>query len=699
MEAFKLEHNELCVDVVSTRGLSIPRSIIAIDLISSLKIIVLYENMVSTSGSIAGKFIPGEDEEIILNHSAKFSLKSFDIDSIQPIHLYLVQQVDHSNSTMYDPISGFQPVGITNARILIAQAIIDARLALLHPQEYLSVELVPCNSGGVIDTGFCGIIYLKLHASGAVTNIIDLKNGVEVMEMKRKIEISQKFIEKQNFDQYQSLKLWYGECRTKYPYLEDRKLRLISLDECGRHRLVCNFVGSVKPPRYCDGPRFSARMVSLIPFYRGVELIGGNVSSWSSPCTTMMKLQGDVEDHAILLCSLLLGWGMDAYVAYGTIYPPNVNNGNNNSYVDPLDQIHQHHHYWVVTLDGIDSTVDEDEKSTMNHRSQSKEAKTSSRSSQTTSLHQQQHGSSKQSLKPGGYVTFWEPLTGQQYQILISSKNQSCVVIQKRHENQSNSVNNHKQRWKHPFKNIYSLFRHNKYLINIQISPNVSDDLLELTQEVPMASFDIDNKNYWQPFLNFHYDRVKHPGANVPMDQMDHFLSITSANIESRVLSTVNNHILNIEINIEQAIQQIIKQMREAVGLQTTFSDNLAIKLQPALLAYEFDRVVGMSFGNEDFQLSIKNIVSSGECFLAYPTCFSSTHIPTIINTLHKTDAFRDVVLVKSGGGSSGMNSGLASYSNVGIAKLTNHAVRIKVVPYSDSICAVWIMIGVCYLK
>ena len=106
-----------------------------------------------------------------------------------------------------------------------------------------------------------------------------------------------------------------------------------------------------------------------------------------------------------------------------------------------------------------------------------------------------------------------------------------------------------------------------------------------------------------------------------------------------------------------------------------------------------------MSFGNEDFQLSIKNTVSSGECFLAYPTCFSSTHIPTIINTLQKTDAFRDVVLVKSGGGSSGMNSGLASYSNVGIAKLTNHAVRIKVVPYSDSICAVWIMIGVCYLK
>lgn len=56
-----------------------------------------------------------------------------------------------------------------------------------------------------------------------------------------------------------------------------------------------------------DGPRFAARIVSLIPFYRGVELIGGNLSAWNASFSTMVKLQGDIEDHAILLCSMLLG--------------------------------------------------------------------------------------------------------------------------------------------------------------------------------------------------------------------------------------------------------------------------------------------------------------------------------------------------------------------------------------------------------
>jgi len=61
-------------------------------------------------------------------------------------------------------------------------------------------------------------------------------------------------------------------------------------------------------------------MVSLIPFHRESSLSGGRVGRWKSTFATLSTLHGDVEEHATLLCSLLLGWGLNAYVALGTIH-------------------------------------------------------------------------------------------------------------------------------------------------------------------------------------------------------------------------------------------------------------------------------------------------------------------------------------------------------------------------------------------
>ena len=70
------------------------------------------------------------------------------------------------------------------------------------------------------------------------------------------------------------------------------------------------------------------------------------------------------------------------------------------------------------------------------------------------------------------------------------------------------------------------------------------------------------------------------------------------------------------------------------------------------MIAYESDRAVGCSFGNEDFQNAIKRMVNKGECFKAYPTCFCYTHIPSIISMLRRTNAFRDIIY--SGSNTSG---------------------------------------------
>lgn len=46
---------------------------------------------------------------------------------------------------------------------------------------------------------------------------------------------------------------------------------------------------------------------------------------WRSGHSLLAEKKGDVEDHAVLLCNLLLGFGLDAFVAVGvSIKGPHV---------------------------------------------------------------------------------------------------------------------------------------------------------------------------------------------------------------------------------------------------------------------------------------------------------------------------------------------------------------------------------------
>ena len=49
----------------------------------------------------------------------------------------------------------------------------------------------------------------------------------------------------------------------------------------------------------------------------------GRMEVWNHFHTFLSLGRGDCEDHAILLCSLLLGFGLDAYVCVGTVREPN----------------------------------------------------------------------------------------------------------------------------------------------------------------------------------------------------------------------------------------------------------------------------------------------------------------------------------------------------------------------------------------
>ncbi|GFN79292.1 centrosomal protein of 76 kda [Plakobranchus ocellatus] len=92
-----------------------------------------------------------------------------------------------------------------------------------------------------------------------------------------------------------------------------------TLDENGVKRPVSSYVKPLRGGRLLDTPREAARFVSLMHHEKLQGLGGGDkVEQWTNTHAFLCRNKGDCEDHAILLCSLLLGFGLDAYVCVGT---------------------------------------------------------------------------------------------------------------------------------------------------------------------------------------------------------------------------------------------------------------------------------------------------------------------------------------------------------------------------------------------
>lgn len=62
---------------------------------------------------------------------------------------------------------------------------------------------------------------------------------------------------------------------------------------------------------------------------------------------------------------------------------------------------------------------------------------------------------------------------------------------------------------------------------------------------------------------------------------------------------------------------------------------------------------------------------------------------------LRRTNAFKDIVL------SGSIIPGHIDYSvsTGAMSSLTRHAVRVKLVAYPEQMCALWVIVAVCYMK
>lgn len=114
-------------------------------------------------------------------------------------------------------------------------------------------------------------------------------------------------------------KQWWKEYLSIREIHKERLVKIFAQDENATNRPVCSFVKPLRAGRLLDTAREAARFVSLMHQER-VPTVGGGgrTEQWTTMHAFLCRNKGDCEDHAVLLCSLLLGFGLDAYVCIGT---------------------------------------------------------------------------------------------------------------------------------------------------------------------------------------------------------------------------------------------------------------------------------------------------------------------------------------------------------------------------------------------
>ncbi|KAM8966492.1 centrosomal protein of 76 kDa isoform 2-T2 [Pelodytes ibericus] len=114
-------------------------------------------------------------------------------------------------------------------------------------------------------------------------------------------------------------KQWWREYLQIRPSHNTRLVKIFAQDENWINRPVCSYVRPLRAGRLLDTPRQAARFVNVLGFEKAPVVGGGaKQEQWCTLLAFLCRNKGDCEDHSTLLCSLLLGFGLDAYICVGT---------------------------------------------------------------------------------------------------------------------------------------------------------------------------------------------------------------------------------------------------------------------------------------------------------------------------------------------------------------------------------------------
>ncbi|XP_055083583.1 centrosomal protein of 76 kDa isoform X2 [Periophthalmus magnuspinnatus] len=159
-----------------------------------------------------------------------------------------------------------------------------------------------------------GILTVSLELYPPLTETIspDIISTQQSLERQRNAEKERLFLV--------YAKQWWREFLEIRPTHQSKMVKIFAQDENCVNRPVCSYVRVLRAGRLLESPRQAARFVSLLA-HEKAPVVGSGAGKHEQWCTLLAFLcrgKGDCEDHATLLCSLLLGFGQDAYVCVGT---------------------------------------------------------------------------------------------------------------------------------------------------------------------------------------------------------------------------------------------------------------------------------------------------------------------------------------------------------------------------------------------
>ena len=200
------------------------------------------------------------------------------------------------------------------SRELVATAEIDWRQVLLKGGHPFNIELKGCGNAALLHNSYGFLnIQLTLHPLQ-----VPFATPCSILEVEETLSNDNLTLQNCRKKFYSYTKTWWNEYKSINPVLAGRPVKVFAPDEKGQQRFVCSFIKPLQVPTgVFDGPSGAARYVALLPFERQIEIGGDRSETWHSFHSIVSRGKGDVEDHAILLCSLLLAYGLDAYVCIG----------------------------------------------------------------------------------------------------------------------------------------------------------------------------------------------------------------------------------------------------------------------------------------------------------------------------------------------------------------------------------------------
>ena len=92
---------------------------------------------------------------------------------------------------------------------------------------------------------------------------------------------------------------------------------------------------------------------------------------------------------------------------------------------------------------------------------------------------------------------------------------------------------------------------------------------------------------------------------------------------------------------------------------------------------YEFERVSGQTFANEEFQAAVKNHVPEGHTFKALPVQFTHFDTERMMHHIYNNKVGKEILTARG--------------------DQMKHAIRVKIVVYPENVSAVWVMLAARY--